>query len=67
MKSASDDGGTGGLPDWQFRSGFKILDHTRGQGAGRFERAATTAGCERFERPATLPSGVRRGFETAFI
>jgi hypothetical protein len=27
-----------------FRSGFKTLDHARGQGAGRFESAATSQG-----------------------
>jgi hypothetical protein len=46
------------------RSGFTTSDHTRGQGAGRFESAAYTPVCEHFERPATPPSGVRRGYET---
>jgi hypothetical protein len=47
-------------------SGFTTSDHARGQGAGRFESAATTAVCDHFERPATPPSGVRRGHETTF-
>jgi N-acetylmuramoyl-L-alanine amidase len=44
-------------------SGFKSSDHACGPGAGRFESAATSIGCGHFERPATPPSGVRRGFE----
>jgi tetrapyrrole methylase family protein / MazG family protein len=43
------------------RIDFKTLDHARGQGAGRFESGATSTG---FERPATPPPGVRRGYET---
>ncbi|MGE5257389.1 MAG: hypothetical protein ACM3KE_11995 [Hyphomicrobiales bacterium] len=43
------------------RSGFTASDHARGQGAGRFESAAYTVGCEHFERPATPASSVRRG------
>jgi hypothetical protein len=46
------------------RSGFTTSDHARGQGAGRFESAASMAGCEPFENPATLRSGVGRGYET---
>jgi 4-hydroxybenzoate polyprenyltransferase len=46
------------------RSGFKTSNHARGQGAGRFESAAYTAVCEHFERSATPPPGVRRGYET---
>jgi tryptophan synthase beta chain len=46
------------------RSGFKTSDHACGQGAGRFESGATSIGCEHFERPATPPPGVRRGYET---
>ena len=46
------------------RNGFTTSDHARGQGAGRFESAAYTPVCEHFERPATPPSGVRRGYET---
>jgi peptidoglycan-N-acetylglucosamine deacetylase len=50
----------------QFRSGFATSDYARGQGAGRFESAAYTAVCEHCERPATPPSGVRRGYETTY-
>jgi hypothetical protein len=46
------------------RSGFKTSGHARGQGASRFERAAAALVCEHFERPATLPAGVRGGNET---
>jgi agmatine deiminase len=55
------------ISDGQFmRSGFKTPDHACGQGAGRFESGATSIGCEHFERPATPPPGVRRGFETTY-
>jgi tetratricopeptide (TPR) repeat protein len=46
------------------RSGFKTSGHARGQGASRFERAAAALVCEHFERPATPPVAVRRGYET---
>jgi glutamate/tyrosine decarboxylase-like PLP-dependent enzyme len=46
------------------RSDFRTSDHARGQGAGRLESGAYTAVCEHFERPATPPPGVRRGYET---
>jgi hypothetical protein len=31
--------------------------------AGRIESGATFIGCEHFERPATPPPGLRRGYE----
>ncbi len=46
------------------RSGFRTSDCACGQGAGRFESAATFFDGEHFERPATPPPGVRRGDET---
>jgi uncharacterized radical SAM superfamily protein len=46
------------------RSRLIASDHARGPGAGRFESAAYTAVCEHFERRATPPPGVRRGYET---